>query len=201
MKLFYSPGACSLAPHIVLREIGNNFDLVKVDFATNTTEQGDDFNQINPHGYVPAILLDNNEPLTEGVAIMQYLADQSPTAGLVPKNGTFERAQLHERLNYLTSEFHKGFAPLFSGVEGEEKQKAIENVEAKLDYLDKLLSDREYVMGENFSIADAYLFVITSWTAHTGIDLNKWSHLSEYSEKIANRKSVQEAMRAEGLIS
>jgi glutathione S-transferase len=201
MKLFYSPGACSLAPHIVLREINKDFDLVKVDFSTSKTEHGDDFTQINPHGYVPAIQLDNSDTLTEGVAIMQYLADSSPEAGLVPKNGTFERAKLHERLNYLTSEFHKGFAPLFSDVSDEEKKRAVANVESKLDYLDDLLSEQDYLMGDKFSIADAYMFVIASWTAPTGIELKKWSNISAYSEKIASRKSVQDAMRAEGLIS
>ncbi|MEE9327024.1 MAG: glutathione transferase GstA [Cocleimonas sp.] len=198
MKLFYSPGACSLAPHIVLRETGTDFDLVKVDFANKKTEHGDDFTQINPHGYVPAIQLDNNDTLTEGVAIMQYLADSSPESGLVPENGTFERAKLHERLNYLTSEFHKG---LFSDVSDEEKKRAVANVESKLDYLDNLLSKQDYLMGDKFSIADIYMFVIASWTAHTGIDLKKWSNISAYSEKITNRKSVQEAKRAEGLIS
>ncbi len=201
MKLYYAPGACSLASHIVLQETEIEFDLVKVDLASKITEHGDDFTQINPHGYVPALQLDNNEVLTEGVVIMQYLADQSPSTGLAPENGTFERIRLQERLNYLTTELHKSFSPLFSGGTDEEKQKAVSKIESGLSFIDTLLSNKPYLAGEKFSIADAYLFVIASWTTPTGISLDKWPNISNFSKRIAQRKSVQKAMKAEGLIT
>jgi len=201
MKLYYSPGACSLAPHIVLRETGKEFDLVKVDLASKTTESGDDFNTINPHGYVPALELDNGEVLTEGVAIMQYLADQAPAAGLAPQNGTFERVRLQELLNYLSTELHKGFSPLFGDNADDVKRKAAANVESKLRYIDLLLSDRDHLFSEKFSIADAYLFVLASWTIPTGIGLDRWSNLASFFTRLSKRKSVQEAMHAEGLLS
>jgi glutathione S-transferase len=201
MKLYYSPGACSLAPHIVLREAGNKFELVKVDFESKTTETGGDFTKINPHGYVPALALDNNEILTEGVAIMQYIADQAPDKHLVPANGTFERARLQERLNYLTTELHKSFGPLFSDSPEAEKQKAIARIESKLDYLDKLLADRLYLLGDEFSVADAYLFVLASWTKPTGIGLSKWPNIAAYSDRIAERENVRDALQAEGLLN
>ncbi len=201
MKLYYSPGACSLAPHIVLQETGKEFELVKVDLASKTTETGDDFTKINPHGYVPVLGLDNGEVLTEGVAIMQYLADQSPEAGLAPENGTFERARLQERLNYLSTELHKAFGPLFSDSAEEEKKKAVAKIESKLDYLDTLLNSKDYLMGDVFSIADAYLFVLISWTAPTGIGLDRWPNIASFSTRVSERKSVHEAMQAEGLLN
>jgi len=201
MQLYYSPGACSLASHIILRETGHNFKLIKVDLASKAIDTGGDFKQVNPHGYVPALKLENNEVLTEGVAIMQYLADQSPDAHLVPKNGTFERARLQEKLNYLTTELHKSFTPLFSKLPEEEKKKAIKNVETKLDFISAQLSDKDYLLGDEFSIADAYLFVITNWTGLTGIDLEKWPNIISFSQRVAKRESVQESMRAEGLLN
>jgi len=201
MKLYYAPGACSLAVHIVLQETDAEFDLVKVDLTSKKTEFGDDFFQINPHGYVPALQLNNNEILTESVAIMQYLADQSPETNLAPTNGTFERVRLQERLNYLTTELHKAFSPLFSDSTGEEKQKSTSKIEATLNFIDTLLSDKHYLTGKAFSIADAYLFVIASWTTPTGIDLNKWPNISEFYKRISKRKSVVKAMKAERLLN
>ncbi len=201
MKLYYSPGACSLAPHIVLQETGKEFELVKVDLASKTTETGDDFMKINPHGYVPVLGLDNGEVLTEGVAIMQYLADQSPEAGLAPENGTFERARLQEKLNYLSTELHKAFAPLFSDSAEAEKKKAVAKIESKLDYLDTLLNSKDYLMGDVFSIADAYLFVLTGWTVPTGIGLGGWPNIASFSTRVSGRKSVRAAMQAEGLLN
>lgn len=201
MRLYYSPGACSLASHIILRETENQFNLDKVDLSTKVTESGDDYKQINPHGYVPALKLDNNEILTEGVAIMQYLADQAPERGLAPAHGTFERTRLQERLNYLTTELHKSFTPLFYEISEEDRQKAISNVETKLNYINELLSDKEYLVGDKFSIADAYLFVITGWTGLTGIELEKWPNIVSFSERVAKRDSVQQSMRSEGLLN
>jgi len=201
MNFYYSPGACSLASHIILRETGNDFNLIKVDLASKTMDIGGDFKQVNPHGYVPALKLENNEVLTEGVAIMQYLADQSPDAHLAPANGTFERTRLQEKLNYLTTELHKSFTPLFSNISEEEKKKSIKNIETKLDFINAQLSDKDYLLGDKFSIADAYLFVITNWTGLTGIDLEKWPNIISFSQRVAKRKSVQESMRAEGLLN
>jgi len=201
MELYYSPGACSLASHIILREIGKEFNLIKVDLTSKATESGDDYKKINPHGYVPALKLANNKVLTEGIAIMQYLADQYPEFNLSPANGTFERSQLNERLSYLTAELHKSFTPLFYQTADEERKKAISNVERKFDFINELLSDKDYLLGNKFTIADAYLFVITSWTGLTGIDLEKWPNIASFSQRIAGRDSVQSAMRAEGLLN
>ncbi len=200
MKLYYTPGACSLAPHIVLREIGAEFSLEKVDLATGKTESGEDYRQVNPHGYVPALQLDNGEILTEVVVIMQYLADQSPESGLAPECGSFERVRLEERLNYLTSEFHKTFSPLFADTTDEEKHKAVANVKLRLDFLNGLLADRDYMMGENYSLADIYLFVIANWTHPTGIGLDDWPHIKAHAGRVASRETVQQAMKTEGLI-
>ncbi len=201
MELYYSPGACSLASHIILREIGEEFNLVKVDLASKATESGNDYKKINPHGYVPALKLGNDELLTEGVAIMQYLADQFPETNLAPANGTLERTRLHERLNYLTAELHKSFTPLFYESSDEDRKKAISNVESKLDFINDLLSGRDYLLGEKFTIADAYLFVITNWSGLTGIDLDKWPNIASFSQRISKRDSVQQSMRAEGLLN
>lgn len=200
MKLYYTPSTCSLAPHIVLQEIGANFDLIKVDLSTKITEFGNDFFQVNQHGSVPALALDNGEILTEGVAIMQYLADKFPEANLAPPNGTFERYRLQERLNYLTSELHKSFYPLFANGTDVEKEKAVIKIESKLDFLDSILADKPYLLGDAFTVADAYLFVLGRWTTPTGIGLDKWPNIVEFSSRIEARESVQKAMKAEGLL-
>ena len=201
MKLFYSPGACSQAPHIILNETHANFELVKVDFATKTTEHGEDFNKINPNGYVPALQLDNGEVLTEGVAIMQYLADLKPESDLAPKNATFARAKLQEKLNYLTSELHKGFVPLFGDNPEEVKNKARGNLANKFDYLDSVLEANNFINGEKFSIADAYLFVISNWTKMTGIELSRWTNVSALVEKVFQREAVQQTLKSEGFLA
>jgi glutathione S-transferase len=200
MKLYYSPGACSQAPHIILNETNADFELVKVDFATKTTEHGEDFTKINPNGYVPALQLDNGDVLTEGVAIMQYLADQSPQSDIVPQNATFARAKLQEKLNYLTSELHKGFVPLFSNVTDEIKANARDNLAKKFSYIDSILGKSQYISGSKFSIADAYLFVISNWTKMTGIDLNQWKNVSSLVEKVFKREAVQKTLNTEGLL-
>lgn len=200
MKLYYSPGACSLAPHIVLREAGYAFDLEKVDFKTKTTAGGENYMAVNVKGAVPALRIDSGEVLTEGPAITQYLADQKPESGLAPKNGTFERARLQEALNYLTSELHKAFGPLFRGGSDEAKAAAKETIGAKLTYLESQFADgRDYLLGKDFSVADAYLFVLQNWTGFTGIDLKAWPKLAAFQARVAARPKVQEALVAEGL--
>lgn len=199
MKLYYSPGACSLAPHIILRELQIDFDLVKVDLFSKKTEFGDDFYTVSPHGRVPALQIDNQEVLTESVAVLQYLADQNPSAELAPENGTLKRARLQEVFNFLTSDVHKSFSPLFAGASEDEKQQAVKMIGSKFDFLNNLLSGKEYLVDDKFSVADAYLFVLLSWTYPTGINLEQWPNLTTYFAKITGRTSVVEAMKAEGL--
>jgi len=203
MKLYYMPGSCSLASHIILSEIGNDFEIERVDTEKQVTESGADFSKINSNGYVPALSIDENNILTEGTAILQYLADQNPAAGLAPEPGTMERARLHEHLNYIATELHQAFAPYFSSsASDKDKEVAGKNVAAKMDYLEQLFSDgRKFLLGDRFSIADAYLFVVASWTTPTGIDLEKWPAISAFSARISQRVKVKDAMRAEGLLN
>lgn len=202
MKLYYKPGTCSLASHIVLCEIGKPFEIEKVDTATKITETGADYSKLNPKGYVPLLQLDSGETISEGVAILQYIADQHPEADLVPESGTLERARLHEHLNYIASELHKSFSPFFApGASDEDKAKSKINVEHKLNHFESIFSDgRKFLLGEHFSVADAYLFVVARWTKPTGIGLDKWPKLAAFVERVANRDKTKEAMRAEGLI-
>ncbi len=202
MKLYYKPGACSLASHIALHEIGAKFDIDQVDTEAQKTQTGGDFGDINPKGVVPALKLDNGEILTEGAAILQYIAEQNPSAGLAANPGTMERARVHEHLTYVSSELHKAFGPLFTpSASDEQKDTARENVGKKLDYVNSLLSDgRSYLVDNRFTIADAYLFVVVNWTNFIGIDLNKWSHVADYAKRISGREKVQLAMKAEGLL-
>jgi len=175
MKLYYSPGACSLSPHIVAREAGINVELKKVNTKDKSMDGGGDFWQVNAKGYVPTLELDNGDKLTEGPAIVQYLADQKPESGLVPKAGTMDRYRVQEWLNFLTSEVHKQFSPLFRPNTPEDyKAIAKENLGKRFDYLDKHLTANDYLMGKSFTVADAYLFVLTNWTKPTQIDLGKW---------------------------
>jgi glutathione S-transferase len=201
MKLYYFAGACSLSPHIVLLEAGLPFTLVKVDAKTKKTESGADFLTINSKGMVPTLQLDDGRVLTEGPAIVQYLADQKPESGLAPRAGTFERYQLMEMLNYITSEVHKSFSPLFNpAISAEARGAAVANLAKKFDWLSGFLSKKDYLMGNTFTVADAYLFTVLSWTGHVKIDLSKWPALAEFKARIAHRPKVQEAMKAEGLI-
>jgi glutathione S-transferase len=201
MKLYYSPGACSLSPHIVAREAGIKVDLQKVNTKDKSMEGGGDFWQVNAKGYVPTLELDNGERLTEGPAIVQYLADQKPESGLAPKAGTMERYRVQEWLNFLTSEIHKQFSPLFRPNTPEDyKVIAKENLAKRFDYLDKHLAKNDYLMGKTFTVPDAYLFVLTNWTKPTQIDLSKWPNLAAYNKRVAARPKVKEAMQAEGLI-
>ena len=201
MKLYYSPGACSLSPHIVARELGIAVELKKVNTKDKTFEGGGDYWKVNARGYVPALELDNGQVLTEGPAIVQYLADQKPDAGLAPKNGTFERYRLQEWLNFLTSEVHKQFSPLFKpNTPDDYKSIAKQNIATRFDWLDKQLEGKDYLMGKQFTVADAYLFVLLNWTRPTQIDLSKWPNLGAYQKRVAARPKVKEALQAEGLL-
>ena len=201
MKLYYAPGACSLSPHIVSREAGIPVELQKVSTKDKTMDGGGDYWQVNGKGYVPALKLDDGEILTEGPAIVQYLADKKPESGLAPKNGTTERYRLQEWLNFLTAEIHKSFSPLFRPTTPEEyKTISKENLGKRFDWLDKQLAGKDYLMGKTFTVADAYLFVLLGWTKPTGIDLARWPNLAAYHARVAARPKVKEAMVAEGLI-
>jgi glutathione S-transferase len=200
MQLYFSPGACSLASHITLREAGLPFDLKRADTKTKKLEDGADYYAINSKGAVPALKLDNGQILTEGVAIMQYLADQKPESNLVPKAGTLERYRVQEWLNYITSEVHKSFSPLFGDNDPAVKTYATKNIEKKFDWLEKQLAGKKYLTGDTFTVADAYLFVIVNWSNFVGIDLAKWPTLKAFQERVAARPKVQEAMAAEGLL-
>jgi glutathione S-transferase len=201
MKLYYAPGACSLSPHIVARELGLPIQLQKVNTKDKSMEGGGDFWKVNPRGYVPVLELDNGEKLTEGPAIVQYLADQKPEAGLAPKNGTMERYRVQEWLNFLTSEVHKQFTPLFKPNTPEEYKKiAKENLANRFNWLDQQLAGKDYLTGKQFTVADAYAFVLLGWTKPTQIDLSKWSNLQAFHKRVAARPKVKEAMQAEGLI-
>jgi glutathione S-transferase len=201
MKLYYSPGACSLSPHIVAREAGIPVELVKVDLKGKTLSDGADFIGVNGKGYVPAIRLDDGQMLTEGPAIVQYLADQKPGSGLAPAAGSFERYRLQEWLNFITSELHKAMGTFFNPAVTPEWRKGVsDRLEVRCDWLAKQLAGKQYLMGERFSVADAYLFTILNWAPMVKFDLGKWSVLIEYQKRVAARPKVQEALRAEGLL-
>jgi glutathione S-transferase len=201
MKLYFSPGACSLSPHIVLREAGFEFDTEKVNLADKKTASGGDYRAVNPKGYVPALQLDSGDILTEGPAIVQYLADQKPGSGLAPAAGSMERYRLAEWLNFISTELHKAFSPLFKSNSPEEsKQLARDAITNRLNFIEPVLQKQEFLMGSQFTVADAYLFTILSWAPHVKFDLAKWPALQAYAGRIATRPAVQAALRAEGLI-
>jgi glutathione S-transferase len=201
MKLYYAPGACSLSPHIVALEAGIKLDLEKVDIGTKKTASGKDFLSINPKGYVPALELDNGQVLTEGPAVVQYLADQKPASGLAPANGTFERYKLQELLGYINSEIHKTYAPLFNPkTSAEVREERIEYLRKRFAYLDKVLAGKSYLLGERFTVADAYLFVMVSWADFMKLDLSSLSNVKAFQQRAAARPAVQAALKAEGLI-
>jgi glutathione S-transferase len=201
LRLYYSPGACSLSPHIVLREIGSVFELERVDATTKTTERGEDFRKVNPKGYVPALMLDDGEVLTEGAAIVQYIADTNGADDLAPAAGTLARARLQEHLNFVASELHKAFSPLFHPAASEEaKASAPAEVGRRFDQVERVLGDgRSYLLGDKFSVADAYLFVVSSWAISTGLGLDGWPRLAAFVERVRTRPAVKAAMAAEGL--
>lgn len=201
MKLYYAPGACSLSPHIVLREAGAKFDLAKVDFATRKASDGADFNAVNPKGAVPALKLDNGEVLTEGAAIVQYIADKAGNTSLAPAAGTMERVRVQEWLNYIASELHKGFAPLFSPKLPEEYKPTLKaNLAKQFAYLDKQLAGKGFLTGKAFTVADAYLFTIMNWRNFHDISMDEYRNLAAYLDRVAARPKVKEAMQEEGLL-
>jgi len=200
MKLYYSPGACSLSPHIVMREAGLPVQLSKVDLASKKTDAGEDFRTINSKGYVPTLELPDGQRLTEGPAIVQYLADQAPARGLIPAAGTIERYRIQEWLNFISTELHKQFSPLFdAAAEPTLKARQIERLTARFDWVNKQLGNRDYLMGSAFTVADAYLFTVLTWTGYVNIDLAKWPAVAAFKERVSQRPAVKEALKAEGL--
>ncbi|SDO36072.1 glutathione S-transferase [Methylobacterium phyllostachyos] len=201
MKLFYAAGACSLSPHIVLRELGLSFSLESVDLKTKTTASGADFTTINPKGYVPALQLDDGEVLTEGAAIVQYLADAYAPGRLAPTAGTTARARVDAHLTFIASELHKGFSPLFNpALDPEARVAAVAHLDRRLDIVETAFADgRAYLTGPDFTIADAYLFVVLNWAKPLGLDLTRRTALAAFGARVRAREAVQAALAAEGL--
>ena len=200
MKLYYSPGACSLSPHIVLLEAGLPFDLEKVDLRAKKLENGEDYLKLNPKGQVPALLLDGGELVTEGPVIVQMIADRVPAKNLAPGPDSAERYRLQEWLNFITAELHKNFSPIFSPVLADDAKNFFrERLMGKFRYLDSKLAGHDYLMGKQFSVADAYLFVMLNWAERMKIDLSGMPNLSAYKARVAARPKVQEALTREGL--
>lgn len=201
MKLYYSPGACSLSPHIVSREVGIPVDLVKVDTKTHKTEDGRDFYTINPRGYVPVLELDDGTVLREGPALVQFLADKVPASGLAPAAGTMDRVHLQEWLTYIGTEIHKTFAWLFNPAAPEEAKKiARDRLATRFAEVDQHLASRKFLLGDNFTVADAYLFTVVNWSNFMKIDLQPYPNLSAFMARVVARPKVQEALKAEGLL-
>lgn len=201
MKLYYAPGTCALSPHIVAKEAGIPIDLVKVDLPTKTIAKEGDFWDVNPKGYVPALELDDGQVLTEGPAIVQYLADRAPASGLAPSNGTFERVRLQEALNYITAEIHKAYSPLFKpDVLPAVREERHAYLKRRYALVEKQLEGRQYLFGDRFTVADAYLYAVTRWAAGVKLDLSDFPNLRAFQERVAARKGVREALAAEGLI-
>lgn len=199
MKLYLAPGACSLSPHIVLRELGLSFDIELVDLRTKRTASGADFTAVNPKGYVPALQLDDGEVLTEGVAIIQFLADHHAPGRLAPLPGTVERARLTAHLNFISAELHKAFGPLFNpALSGEAREAAVTAVRRKLDLVEQTLADgRSFLTGEAFTVADAYLFVVAGWAPSLGVELSTWPKVRALVARIGERPAVRAALAAE----
>ncbi len=201
MKLYYSPGACSMAPHIVAREAGLNVDLVRVDIPNKKTADGGDYWKVNPKGYVPALALDDGQIVTEVGVICQYLADQRPDSGLVAKAGSMERYRQMEALNFAATEVHKQLGALFNPqMTPEMKSVQLGVIERRLNALETMLEGKTYASGDKFNVADAYLFTVLNWTNPLKIDVSKWPNIKAYMARIAERPKVKETMKAEGLI-
>lgn len=201
MKLFYTPGACSLSPHIALEEVGATFTLERVDLKTKKTESGADFTTINSKGYIPALQLDDGSLLTEGTVIAQYVADLKPESGLAPLAGTAERYRLMEWLSFISTELHKPMGSLFNPAQSADwKQAATGNLNKRLDWLSGALAGKNWLMGDKFTVADAYLFTVLGWSKVVGFSLDNWPDLQAFAGRVAARPAVQRAMKAEGLI-
>lgn len=198
MKLYFSPNACSLASHIALRELALSFELIRVDNQKKLTADGDDFLQINPKGYVAALQLDNGEVLTEGAAILQYLADRVPAAGLAPANGSWERVRLQEWLNFVSSEIHGGLGVLFKdAIPDEVKALFKATLFKRFAILVQTLERQDYLLGAQYSVADAYLFVVLRWAGLFDIDLQQWPALAKFQQRVGERPAVIAALAAE----
>jgi glutathione S-transferase len=201
MKLYFSPGACSLASHIALHEAGVAFEAVKVEGRGQKTAGGEDYSNITAKGYVPALKLDDGSVLTEGTAILPYVGDLKPASGLAPAAGTMARYRLHEWLGYINSEVHKNFSPFFTpGTTDEQKAAAKTNLSRRLGFIENDLGTRSFLLGDSFTVADAYLFTVLGWLRYVGMGLDQWPQLKAYHGRIAGRPAVQAAMKAEGLI-
>jgi glutathione S-transferase len=201
MKLYYSPGACSLSPHIALHESGLAFEAIAAPTKTHKLADGTDYYTINPLGYVPLLVLNNGTKLREGPVIVQYIADQVPAKKLAPASGTFERYKLQEWLNFIGTELHKGFSPLFTpGVPEEAKTIFKARLNSRLQWVDQQIAPSHYLMGDSFTVADGYLFTVAGWSKHVGIDTSALLNLSAFMDRVNTRPAVQSALRAEGLI-
>jgi glutathione S-transferase len=201
MKLYYSPGACSLSPHIALLEAGLKFDAILASTKTKKLADGTDYYTINPLGYVPLLELDDGTRLAEGAAIVQYIADQAPEKNLAPANGTIERYKLQSLLHFISTEVHKNFSPLFKpGTSPEAQQAAKDSIAGRLKWIDGELAGKQYLMGDTFTVADGYLFNVTNWAAFVKLDLSPFTNILAFRERVAARPAVQQAMKAEGLI-
>ena len=201
MKLYYSPGACSLSPHIALKESGLAFEAIAAPTKTHQLPDGTDYYTINPLGYVPLLVLDDGTQLREGPAIVQYIADQVPATRLAPANGTFERYKLQEWLNFISTELHKNFSPLFTpGMPEEAKTITKTRLNSRLQWVDGELGKAPFLMGDTFTVADGYLFVVAGWCKHVGIDISAWANLGAFMARVGARPAVQAALRAEGLL-
>jgi len=200
MKLYILAGACSQASNIALREAGIKFDLVKVDRKTRRTDDGTDFNEINSKGYVPALGLDNGEVLTENVTVLQYIADRNPAAKLAPAAGTMERYRLQEWLSFINSEVHKAFSPLFGDTSADTKQYARGYITKRLNWLQGAMGSKTFLMGEQYTVADPYLFTVLNWGRLVDLDIGQWPALKRFHERIGARPHTIEALKAEGLL-
>jgi glutathione S-transferase len=201
MKLYYMPGTCAQACNIALRETGLQFELVRVDRKTRRAADGLDYREVNPKDYVPALTLDNGAVLTEAIAVLQYIADRKPAAQLAPAAGTLERYRLEEWLSFVTSELHKGYTPLFrKDAPDGAKEWSRSNLTGRLDWLDRSWGPKSYLTGEQFTIADAYLFVVVGWGAHVDLDVARWPQLKRFHERVAARPAVVEALRSESRV-
>ena len=201
MKLYFSPGACSLSPHIALREAGLAFQAVKAPTKTHQLDDGTDYYTINPLGYVPLLELDDGTRLTEGPAIVQYIADQAPLKNLAPANGTLARYRLQSLLNFIGTELHKGYSPLFNPATPDAyKAIARDKLVSRYQWVDDQLAGKDYLTGEHFSVADGYLFTVTNWASKVGVDLSAYANVAAFMARVAARPAVQEALKAEGLV-
>lgn len=202
MKLYFSPGSCGLASQIALLETGQPFDLVAVDFETKTTIEGD-YYQVTPKGFVPALKLDDGDILTEGAVILQWIADQNPASGLLPPFGSRARYQALEWLNFIATDLHKNFAVLFSPVLDAPTKAAFaeKNLTSKFDYIDQHLATHDYVLGDRFSVADAYLYNVLCWPPRVSVDISGYGAISKFMARMEGRPTVRAALRAEGLLA